>query len=64
VTHYCLNFDSSREPTLYSVSFENIMSCIMAYEAVLYDEPLVKTVRAPAAQRQHTVMVIQPDEIG
>jgi hypothetical protein len=58
VTHYHLHFDSSREPILYSVPFENIMGCVMAYKAVLYDEPLVKRVRSPADHRQHTVMVI------
>ena len=60
VTHYRLHFDSSRDPKLYSIPFENIMGCVMAYKAVLYDEPLVKKVRAPAARRQHTVMVIRP----
>ena len=60
VTHYRLHFDSSGEPTLYSVPFEDIMGCVMAYEAVLYDEPLVRKVRDAAARRQHTVMVIRP----
>ncbi len=60
MTHYCLHFDSSREPTLSSVPFENIMGSVMVYLAELYDEPLIRRVQSPADCRQHTVMVIQP----
>jgi len=61
VKHYRLEFDgSSRDPKLYSIPFEDILHCVLLYEAVLYREPLAPKVRSPRQQREHTVMIIRP----
>jgi len=61
VKHYHLEFDGcSGEPKLYSVPFDDILHCILVYEAVLYQEPLVPKVTSSQRQREHTVMTILP----
>lgn len=61
VKHYRLQFDSrDGEPTLYAVPFEDILYCVMAYEAVPYQQPLVPRVRSSSKRREHTVMTILP----
>lgn len=60
VTHYRLEFDRRGAPQLYSVPLDDILSCILAYEAVPYPSPLVPKVTSPARQKEHTVLTIRP----
>jgi len=63
VTHYRLHFHAggSGDPLLYSVRFEDLLHCIVAYEAILYPEqPLVPRVPTASRRREHTVMTILP----
>jgi len=60
VTHYRLQFDTRGDPKLYSVPFRHIKSCILAYESVLYKEPLIaRKIRSATERRRHTLMVIR-----
>jgi hypothetical protein len=46
VCHYHLEFkDRSGDPNMYSLPFKDIIKCIVAYESVKYQEPLIPQVR-------------------
>ena len=60
VKHYRLMFDRRGEPQLFSVPLHDVMTCIVAYEALPYPSPLPPRVASPARQKQHTVMTILP----
>jgi hypothetical protein len=56
---YRLDFDqSSGEPKLYSLPFEAIIKCIVAFESEQYQQLLVLQVRNGAQQKLHTAMTI------
>jgi hypothetical protein len=63
VRHYRLEFnDRSGDPSVYSLPFEDIVKCVVVYESVKYQEPLVPRVRERVKQRKHTVMMIVPKD--
>jgi hypothetical protein len=46
VRHYRLEFnDRSGDPNVYSLPFKDIVKCVVAYESVKYQEPLILQVR-------------------
>jgi hypothetical protein len=60
ITHYRLHFDGRGDPKLYSVPFRTVKSCILAYESVVYEEPLIpRRIRLPVDRRRHTLMVVR-----
>jgi hypothetical protein len=63
VCHYRLELDDrSGDPNVYSLPFKDIVKCIVAYESVKYQEPLVQRVRERVKQRKHMVMKIVPKD--
>jgi len=60
-THYRLQFNQSNgKPVMYSLPIESIVHVAVAYEKILYPEPLVPPVRSPAQRKEHTVMTMLP----
>jgi hypothetical protein len=63
VCHYRLELDDrSGDPNVYSLPFKDIVKCIVAYESVKYQEPLIPRVREQVKQRKHMVMTIVPKD--
>jgi hypothetical protein len=63
VRHYRLEFDDrSGDLNVYSLPFEDNVKCVVAYESVKYQEPLVPRVSERVQQRKHTVMTIVPKD--
>jgi hypothetical protein len=63
VRHYRLEFDDrSGDPNVYSLTFEDIVKFLVAYESVKYQEPLIPRVREQVKQRKHMVMTMVPKD--